>query len=89
MDGFFRFLCWTVALLPVPSRFASGELEPQLAALSRRLHAARGVDGEAAARIDELAAASYGLSAAQSAALADWLEFLEGRSSDVRSDGCW
>ncbi|MBI4865613.1 MAG: hypothetical protein HY816_01555 [Candidatus Wallbacteria bacterium] len=77
-DGYCRFLCWTVGMLPLPALARRGRWTGELAELSRRLHETEGQDRKAATKLDRVAARFYGLSSSQLAALEDWLAFATG-----------
>jgi hypothetical protein len=59
--GYFRFLGWTVALLPFPEK-PDAALRKAIAALSRSAHQKRGLEPDDRRRLDELVARLYGLS---------------------------
>ena len=59
--GYFRFLGWTVALLPFPEK-PDAVLRKAIVALSRRAHKQRGLKPGDRRRLDELVARLYGLS---------------------------
>ncbi len=79
--GYFRFLGWTVALLPFPKN-PDAVVRRLCVKLSQDAHAAAGLCDDARGQLDELAARLYGLSS-------DELEVLrsfDARLSNRRSD---
>jgi hypothetical protein len=60
--GYFRFLGWTVALLPFPER-PDAAVVTQCAQVSREAHAAAGLAGDGQDRLDAAVATLYGLTA--------------------------
>jgi hypothetical protein len=79
--GYFRFLGWTVALLPFPKN-PDAVVRRLCVKLSQDAHAAAGLCDDARGRLDELVARLYGLSS-------DELEVLrsfDARLSNRRSD---
>jgi hypothetical protein len=58
--GYFRFLGWTVALLPLPKK-PDAAVRTEIVALSRRAHAARSITSEDRSRLDKLVAQLYRL----------------------------
>lgn len=78
-DGYFRFLCWNVALLPLPRGLPSAVRWRRLSVLSERLHRSAGQDAAARAGLDRAAARLYELDEVEVRALGEWLAFLTGR----------
>jgi hypothetical protein len=58
--GYFRYLGWTVALLPFPEKADAAVLK-QLMQLSKRAHSAGGLDADGQAELDQLVARLYRL----------------------------
>jgi hypothetical protein len=58
--GYFRFLGWTVALLPFPEQ-PDAAVVSRCVELSREAHAAGGLAGDDQARLDDAVATLYGL----------------------------
>jgi hypothetical protein len=85
-DGYFRFLCWNVALLPLPGGPFEGENWRRLTEPAARLHRSAGQDRAAIAELDRAAARLYGLGEAETTALEEWLRFLTGRPVE---SGVW
>jgi hypothetical protein len=78
--GYFRFLGWTVALLPFPEE-PDAAVRKRCIELSRHAHAAGGLDPGERRRLDELVARQYGLGARR----LDTLRSFDARLSN-RSD---
>jgi hypothetical protein len=79
-DARFRFFAWTLACLPLPMDWRRHLLAAELRAISRRAHAARGIDPADQDRLDRSVGALYGLSAEHMAALARFDRWLRGES---------
>lgn len=60
-DARFRFFAWTVALIPLPPAWRTGEGRQRLLELARRAHGAEGLDRDGQLELDRLVARLYDL----------------------------
>ena len=79
-DARFRFFAWTLSCLPVPDGWREGPGAEEMLAISAGAHEAGGIEPGAAARLDELAGALYGLGAEEMAAMASFDRWLRGEA---------
>ena len=78
-DARFRFFAWTVATLPLPSRWTACHVDA-LIAMSRQAHEQGGLNAVQQARLDALVADCYGLSDSDMTALLSFDAWLAGRA---------
>jgi hypothetical protein len=77
-DARFRFFAWTLACLPLPSGWRRHPVAAELREISRRAHAARGIEAADQQRLDRAVGTLYRLSGDQLAALARFDRWLRG-----------
>jgi hypothetical protein len=78
-DAHFRFFAWTISVLPLPGDWRSNAAARPLVELSREAHVRGGLNERDRARLDELVAASFDLTAEQLAHLGDFDRWLRGK----------
>lgn len=77
-DARFRFLAWTVALIPLPPGWRTGPASDRIARLSANAHRDGRLDEDAAAELDEVVAALFGLREDEMDALRAFDRWLRG-----------
>lgn len=77
-DARFRFLAWTVALIPIPEGWDRSAEAIEMAAIARTAHHRGTITPEEAAALDRLAARCYGLDSDDLDALSDFDRWLRG-----------
>ncbi|MGH7471979.1 MAG: Eco57I restriction-modification methylase domain-containing protein, partial [Longimicrobiales bacterium] len=75
-DAHFRFFAWVIAQTPLPASWERGSRSDQLCALAERALEQACIDPEQQAKLDELVAGAYALTAAQRAALLEYSAWL-------------
>lgn len=77
-DARFRFLAWTVALVPLPEGWDAGPAAARLREISARAHEQGAIDARAEEELNSIVAAAYGLTDDDTAALRDFDLWLRG-----------
>ena len=86
-DARFRFLAWTMALLPLPPAWASGRAAETLLRISRDAHRAGAITADRQRELDLAVAGLYGLEPAELDALAAFDRWLRGEAAASTAGG--
>jgi hypothetical protein len=78
-DAHFRFFAWTVSMLPIPSALATSVESRRIETISRRAHADGLIRPAAAEELDGIVGRAFGLTSAETGALARFDDWLHGR----------
>jgi hypothetical protein len=78
-DARFRFLAWTMALLPLPERWDQSPATAELLRISRTAHSLGGLPPNAVHRLDRIVAALYGLGPEEMQAIDGFDRWLRGK----------
>jgi len=77
-DAHFRFLAWTIALIPLPAAWDQGPIAARLLRISRAAHRRQGISGDDEADLNAAVAAAYGLEPDDMHALLEFDRWLKG-----------
>ncbi|HEX7091526.1 MAG TPA: DNA methyltransferase [Longimicrobiales bacterium] len=86
-DARFRFLAWTMALLPLPPAWVSGRAAGALLRISRDAHRAGAITADRQRELDLAVAGLYGLGPADLDALAAFDRWLRGEAAASTAGG--
>lgn len=78
-DARFRFLAWTIALVPLPRGWDAGPTAARLVEISARAHGRGAIETDEEAELNAIVAAAYGLTSDDVAAIHEFDLWLRGK----------